>query len=132
MDLPLGLSRSMSQHSVIVRAFFDIKRKDKVIAHTGRRFPGLKVQVVGKYWKDESLWEATAQQEYEYCDDKAALWETLTYFSRVSAQWTILSGPNGPEFQTLIEAVAENNDGTGLTWCHFELCRGSVGSKDGI
>ena len=89
-----------------VRAFFDIKSKDKAVAHAERLFPHLPIGIVGKYYKDDSLWEATLQQDCQYGDDKTALWETLTYFSEISRRWQIVIGPL--EDDTIISAVAEN------------------------
>lgn len=113
------------EYTLNVRAFIDIKLKEKANAHAARLFPGLSLQNKGRYWKDERQWEIQVNQGVEYCDDKTALWETLRYFHRVVPNWLITVGPNDDAFELLIRAIGENSDGTGLTWCSFEICRGS-------
>lgn len=104
-----------------VRALLKIVRKEKAFAHAQRQFPGLTIACSGHYWKDDSLWEFTAQHAWEFPDDQAALWETLKYFGEVDAQWTIQFRPN-PRYEVLIWGIAENNDGF-WSWCHYELRR---------
>ena len=111
------------EYTLNIRAFLDIKRKDKANAHASRLFPDLPFENVGRYWKDERQWEFRIHHTCEYPDDKTALWETLTYFGRILPNWLITVGPNDDTFELLINAVGENQDGTGLTWCNFELRR---------
>jgi len=105
-----------------VRSFLDIKRRDKAIAYAERLFPDLPTKIVGRYYKDDSLWECVINHEIDYPDDKTALWETLTYFSAIRSNWLLLVCPNS-DFDTVVSATAESRDGTGMTWCHFELLR---------
>jgi hypothetical protein len=110
-------------YTLAVRAFFNINRKDKATIHANRLFPGLPIRILGKYYKDDTLWEATLHHDCEYVDDRTALWETLTYFAEVQRNSTIMTGPNGPGYDSVVSAVTENHDQTGLTWCNFELLR---------
>ena len=111
------------EYCITIRALIDIKRKDKAVAHAERLFPDLPIELTGRYWKDPSLWEFTAKHLVGYTDDKTALWETLRYFSGAASNWTIITGPTEPVFDTLLSAIADNTDGTGLTWCSIELIR---------
>lgn len=110
-------------YTLSVRALFDMPHKGKAAVHAERLFPHLSIHIVGKYYKDDSLWEATACKDFEYLDDKTALWETLAYFGEIQQNWLILTGPNPPDFETVVSAVAENHDQKGLTWCSYELLR---------
>ena len=110
-------------YTLTVRALFNIKQKDKATIHANRLFPGLPIRIIGKYHKDDTLWEATLYHDCEYADDKTALWETLAYFDEVQRNWTIITGPNGRSFESVVSAIAENYDQTGLAWCNFELLR---------
>lgn len=113
------------EYTLNVRAFLEIKRKDKANIHAARLFPDLTFENVGRYWKDENQWEIRIHHDCEYEDDKTALWETLTYFRQILPNWLITVGPNDSSFELVINAVGENTDNTGLTWCNFELWRGA-------
>lgn len=110
------------QYALSVRAFLSVVHKDKAIALSLRLFPGLPVECVGRYWKDDSLWEFTAQQQWEFPDDQKALWETLSYFYQLHSQWQLQFAPDEHN-ETLVSGTAENNFNTGWSWCHFELGR---------
>ena len=115
-------------YTLKVRAFIDIKRKDKAIAYAERVFRDLPVRLVGRYYKDDSLWECRVDHQCEYPDDKTALWETLVYFSAVESNWQLLVCPNS-EYETVVSATSNTNyDNTGTTWCHFELIRHDIPS----
>lgn len=112
------------EYNLCVRAFIDITRKDKANAYAERLFPGLPIKNAGRYWKDENQWEIRINHDVEYDDDKTALWESLRYFCRILPSLQITSGPNEDEFDVVVIAMGQNSDGTGLTWCSFELNRG--------
>ena len=67
-----------------IRAFFNTTSKQKAERFVAATFPELPVSVVGTYWKDDSLTEATLGLDIEYCDDKTALWETMRYFMNIT------------------------------------------------
>ena len=106
-----------------LRAFINVARKEKAESHATRLFRGVATKVEGRYWKNKRLWEVSGVKECEHDTDQSALWETLKYFRDISAQWTIVSGPNDDTFETVVAAVYEGASDDLLSWCSFELLR---------
>jgi len=109
-------------YTLRVRAFIQIKRKDKAETHAKKLFPNLPFKNMGRYWKDESQWEYKILHECEYDDDKTALWETLTYFCKIISNWSV-NVSHDDTSELVVNGVGENKNNTGLTWCSFQLTR---------
>lgn len=110
-------------YTLLLRALVNIKQKEKAEEHLARLFPGIAARVDGRYWKDQSLWEANLRLAFDYSDDHAALWETLSYLRRAIANWVITSGPNDASSDEVVTGIFEQRDEPGLVWCSFQLLR---------
>jgi len=111
------------RYTLLIRALVNIKQKEKAEKHLARLFPGIAAKIEGRYWKDQSLWEANVRRDFDYPNDYAALWETLCYLRGAAANWMITSGPNDASFEVVVSGIFDRDDGTGLVWCSFQLLR---------
>lgn len=119
-------------YTLLLHVLVNIQRKEKAEAHLTRLFPGMAANIDGRYWKDQSLWEANLRRNFDYPNDYVALWETLSFLRGAAANWMINSGPNDASCEVVAGGIVENDDGTGLVWCSFELLRGGVFDAPGL
>ena len=120
--LPLYARDTQLDYVLSIRAFFNTTSKQKAGRFVSATFPGLPVAVVGPYWKDESLMEASAGIDVAYPDDKTAMWETMRYFMNITDQWRF-RGPYGHSSDTVLGGIVSVPCGKHMTWCSFDLLR---------
>ena len=106
-------------YTLHIRAFFDTTSPDDAAQFAAATFPDLSVQVAGPYWKIETLTEVVLHHDVLHADDDAAYRDTLTYFQRISTDWTL----RGPDSESVIDGMIATPCGNQMTWCHFELVR---------
>ena len=121
-NLPLYARDTQLDYVLSIRAFFNTTSKQKAGRFVSATFPGLAVAVVGPYWKDESLMEASAGIDVAYPDDKTAMWETMRYFMNITDQWRF-RGPYGHSSDTVLGGIVSVPCGKHMTWCSFDLLR---------
>ena len=120
--LPLYAWGTKLHYVLSIRAFFNTTSKQKAARFVAVTFADFPVDVVGPYWKDESLMEATASIDIEYPDDKTALWQTMRCFMKVTDKWRFV-GPYDDSNATVLGGIVAVPCGKHMTWCSFELLR---------
>lgn len=107
------------KYTLHIRAFFDTTSLDDAARFAKSTFPDFPVQIAGPYWKIDTLTEAVLHHDIVYANDTVAYDTTLSYFQRISTDWTL----RGPDNQSVVDGIVAAPCGDHMTWCHFELIR---------